>query len=1134
MQLARKVKCDRNDPCGNCVDTNIQCIRTAAVGRSASKRRRGVETAATPQYVHHFGLETNFTSPQPSLRSVPPSPSITEAQNFISREITCGKPIPADRLAVLNSAMSFVTHLGQTTRHEDSIASRRTHVANILDDISAPSVELLFWMLRELRGSSIGPHVLDYFKHVSPNSLKTMGLALINRTGDAETLLLYSICVNAAAYKFINTVLADGDIGSIEDSMRNEAERYLRSVQLAMTRVYLLSPPSLLFLQSLLCSAFISQGQGDSVHCWAFISAACRTCEDLNLESQVIACSAETEDSLELYHCYVWCHILDKNYSMMLGRAHCLLSHEGLDSVFSSPLNRSLSALLSTYLLFVPVQAIFILELHPSRITNQKALLSRVEHIVADLLDRLNRVHARINELHGPSNSWGGLHMGTELTTIQFSYHSLRTSILRSKQICLPAQPYVDYDCLKSARMAMSTLRSIQEAALTLTDVRSHVAYIHWTVLYHPLTPFFVLFCNVVATSDPNDFHTLKRVTEELEDLVELSTSIAKMQTLFKSFIELCEGLVSEKRRKTSAANIGPEPQASQAQLMSLTTPNSSNYVSDATVLASMSNSSAPTHMVSVTNAAPAFDFTLTPGSTPSYIEPGWGLFDVQPTLDWLDADFSIFDGREFHHEIGVPSSSPIYSALFDLRLSRIDHVLPTFLATMEVQIDIRDGAPMYSSGDIITGQIHISCVQATSITKLTTTLIGESSSSLTGGSGLLFSRREEEIHVFLREEYSIIPTLHSLESQESRSIKLGLGCHSFDFRLRIPSFQDYPSCLSCTSNEDKTNRFSGGKLTASLTQKLPPSISNLHKGNTVSYHVDVCVTTTRNMFKSRTVKSFPITVWPLDACSAEQTNKSSSLASAVTTARATIVGPSSLPLPPHHKAEGVLRLVPAEIMIRTTFQPHFQLVKPPDTDTQHSYDRRVEMDLSVTKLNDHSQELYLQSFQMLLVGYTTARAGAASHGHMSFWTLQSLSNIGLRVFTASDSPGMKRTIDSRLWDAVTIDDSVVPEFTTCNLERKYELEVLMGWQCQNGDHAGRVLFVQARNPVRISSGMQRSKHGETPRVLAKDDLMATTGSKTACFSQNGESRRIYEEVPGPPSYDEAIRTNAENGLKKI
>ena len=66
------------------------------------------------------------------------------------------------------------------------------------------------------------------------------------------------------------------------------------------------------------------------------------------------------------------------------------------------------------------------------------------------------------------------------------------------------------------------------------------------TVLYYLLTPLFVLFCNVVATSDPNDFDTLERVTGELEGLVEPSTSIARLQTLFKSFIELCESCLGK------------------------------------------------------------------------------------------------------------------------------------------------------------------------------------------------------------------------------------------------------------------------------------------------------------------------------------------------------------------------------------------------------------------------------------------------------------------------------------------------------------------------------------------------------------------------------------------------------------
>ena len=79
---------------------------------------------------------------------MPQSPSIIEAHDFIRREIISGKPMPADRLAVLNSAMSFVTHLSQTVKHESLAGARNTRVADILEGISMPSVEILYWMLR--------------------------------------------------------------------------------------------------------------------------------------------------------------------------------------------------------------------------------------------------------------------------------------------------------------------------------------------------------------------------------------------------------------------------------------------------------------------------------------------------------------------------------------------------------------------------------------------------------------------------------------------------------------------------------------------------------------------------------------------------------------------------------------------------------------------------------------------------------------------------------------------------------------------------------------------------------------------------------------------------------------------------
>ena len=132
------------------------------------------------------------------------------------------------------------------------------------------------------------------------------------------------------------------------------------------------------------------------------------------------AFGAETEDQEEVYYCYVWCHLLDKNYSMMLGRSHCLLDYEGVELAFSHPFNKSMSALLTTYLHFVPIQALFVSELHPSRIGSNRSLVSGVESIIQDLLERLQRIHARITAV-----SQKCLFTGSWLILV--SYMDLRT-----------------------------------------------------------------------------------------------------------------------------------------------------------------------------------------------------------------------------------------------------------------------------------------------------------------------------------------------------------------------------------------------------------------------------------------------------------------------------------------------------------------------------------------------------------------------------------------------------------------------------------------------------------------------------------------------------------------------------------
>lgn len=116
-------------------------------------------------------------------------------------------------------------------------------------------------------------------------------------------------------------------------------------------------------------------------------------------------------------------------------------------------------------------------------------------------------------------------------------------------------------------------------------------------------------------------------------------------------------------------------------------------------------------------------------------------------------------------------------------------------------------------------------------------------------------------------------------------------------------------------------------------------------------------------------------------------------------------------------------------------------------------------MRLTVEKLNPFSHDLYLQSFQLLLVGYTDIKAGTATKKETSCWTIQSLSNLQTKIFTAHADAAAERVVDLRLWERITLPESVVPSFETCNLVRRYELEILMGFQCR-GPRVRKQLFL--------------------------------------------------------------------------
>ncbi|BCS12409.1 hypothetical protein ALUC_50455S [Aspergillus luchuensis] len=129
-----------------------------------------------------------------------------------------------------------------------------------------PSIELLYWMLNDIETNKFGSYVQDYFRHVSKETLKHMGLSILLGTATPPEALLYTVCVNSVAYKFLNTVAAIESDGILAQSLRNSALLYRETAQRCLRRIPLFMEPSLSLLQAILCG--VSRLSSDVLHCF--------------------------------------------------------------------------------------------------------------------------------------------------------------------------------------------------------------------------------------------------------------------------------------------------------------------------------------------------------------------------------------------------------------------------------------------------------------------------------------------------------------------------------------------------------------------------------------------------------------------------------------------------------------------------------------------------------------------------------------------------------------------------------------------------------------------------------------------------------------------------------------------------
>ncbi|KAJ5504862.1 hypothetical protein N7463_007736 [Penicillium fimorum] len=603
--FSRKVRCDRGSPCGNCQDSNTTCSRQRVIKRTRNPmrlavienrvraRQRSPKSTSKPQDsqnlssgLHDYPATTSNRHPRPdyqqslgaSLGPDKPLP-LHDAHATIQYHIDHLDWLTVNQRQILESGLSLASRLSD--RFEDPV-----HVIGDItvnkEQISTPPAELLAWMLKDLKEVRLGSFARDYFRHISEATLEEMGFTLIHTSGTSQDFLTGIVCVNAMVSKFLTAISNDGIDSELIHELTHSMTQFQLAAKVALQSISLLTSPSLGLLQALLSGIFLHQGSGDITTCWELTKGACRMCISLGLDTIINTGGAVSE---EQYYCVAWCYILDKNFAFKMGRFKTLLDIElpHITSALPSHQNPA-SDLFEIYMSLARVQAALIPYLGGRSSMLTAGGLSPSHEIGKHWLVNMQQIQEKIEHISRPCLAWKGLDAQSEISALQFAHYSVMITIFHITEDTGNQSADTRKQCLLAAHQGISSLVSI----CISIERQSAVALLHWTLLVYPITAYFVLFCNVVATSDTGDFKLMKMIVDCLARIETTSRPIIQVRTTFCHFLSLARGVFRDESNSMVVAqdHISQQVQSQENSLQ--------HWVSDGLFLPSTAGTVSP------------------------------------------------------------------------------------------------------------------------------------------------------------------------------------------------------------------------------------------------------------------------------------------------------------------------------------------------------------------------------------------------------------------------------------------------------------------------------------------------------------------------------------------------------------
>ncbi|KAI9035338.1 Zn(II)2Cys6 transcription factor [Aspergillus affinis] len=540
---SRKVKCDRQERCSNCADSGVECRRLRPHRPAKPKSLSGVSAleerilnlekvassshrasmsplshiheAEDESHVKRRKLEHNSphsSTPHGNNESIGGPDDSThhakKAKAIIQNELDGSENISRERWITLRSALSVVDRMTKGDINAESEKDLPPEVTSQDPEIvvpNAPPTELLYMLLREPTVTEVPGNRLIWPDHISEQTLEKMTVYLLEN--ETRGQVFHQYC-----------------------HLANSRKLYEAAAIHSLKQLDILAMPSLALIQALLSAGLLMQSLGRANHSWVLTSYAARLIVSLNYHDISDPSNGEEEVKSSLY----WCYYVDRTLSALLIRPPSLPNLQ----VSPTDLVRMDTSVPYTPLIRIIIDLSQIqdqlldISLHGKHRSSSQVLAH-----CQGLQERMCIIH---NNLQAGRDSIPELIL-SDWKSVDFCYYAILVEILRTRLRYAPS-PLTHRECLSYARCSLKALQYLQEHVVNELDFAPYPFFLTWTMFMYPLSPFFVLICNIIGTLDKDDYHLICSITQGLAQFTE-SPYVTKMLNLLASLQQLCEPL---------------------------------------------------------------------------------------------------------------------------------------------------------------------------------------------------------------------------------------------------------------------------------------------------------------------------------------------------------------------------------------------------------------------------------------------------------------------------------------------------------------------------------------------------------------------------------------------------------------